>query len=263
MTSRAARTIAALRSGHDDLVGRLAALGPDDIVRMSAGSKEWTVAQVVSHLGSGAVITKASLDGALDGTGNKGMDFNKTVWARWDGMTPAEQVAEFPTVDEELAGALEALDDQALESLRVDVGFMPHPLDVASFAGMRLNELALHAWDVAVTFDPTATVAPDAAVLLVDSFAPLLRFAGKADQIDGKVAIAVHATDPDRTFGLAIGDVVEVTDAPADADAELTAPTEYLIRLFSGRHDAAHTPDSVQVSGSVSLDDLRRVFPGF
>lgn len=263
MSSRAAQVIAALRKGHDELVARLAALGPDDIVQTS-GSKDWTVAQVVSHLGSGAVITKATLDGAIAGTGNQGMDFNKTVWAHWDGLTPAEQVAEFPAVNEALVSAFEALGAEALEDLRIDVGFLPHPLDVAGHAGMRLNEFTLHAWDVAVAFDPAATLDAEAAALLVDSFAPLLRFAGKADQVDGKVTVAVRVTDPDRTFGLVIADAVEVVDdAPADADAELTAPTEYLIRLFSGRHDAANTPDSVQVTGSVTLDDLRRVFPGF
>ena len=264
MTSRAAQIIAALRSGHDDLVGRLAALGPDDIVRTSAGAKDWTVAQVVSHLGSGAVIGKATLAGALDGSGPKGGDFNPTVWARWDGMAPAEQVAEYPKADEELVGAYEALDEQQLRDLRIDMGFMPQPLTVEAAAGMRLLELSLHSWDVRVTFDPTATVAADAAALLVEAFAPLLRFAGKADQIDGTVRIAVHATDPEQSFGLVIDDVVTVTeDAPEGADAEVTAPTEYLIRLFSGRHGEGHTPDSVQVKGSVTLDDLRRVFPGY
>ncbi|QUQ66343.1 maleylpyruvate isomerase N-terminal domain-containing protein [Kutzneria sp. CA-103260] len=263
MTSRAAQIIAALRGGHDSLAGRLAALGTDDIVRPS-GSKEWTVAQVVSHLGSGAVISRTTLGGALAGTGPGGMEANKAVWARWDGMAPAEQVAEFPGVDEELVAALEALDEKALRELRIDVGFMPQPLDVAGFASLRLTELALHSWDVAVAFDPAATIDADAAALLVDAIAPLLRFAGKADQIDGSVTIAVQALDPSRSFGLTIADTVSLTDdVPAGADAEITAPTEYLIRLFAGRHDAANTPESLQVKGSVTLDDLRRVFPGF
>ncbi len=263
MTSRAAQIIAALRGGHDSLVSRLAALGPDDIVRPS-GSKEWTIAQVVSHLGSGAVISKTTLAGALAGTGPGGMEANKAVWARWDGMSPAEQVAEFPGVDEELVAALEAFDEKTLAELRIDVGFMPQPLDVAGFGSLRLNELVLHAWDVAVAFDPAATLDESAAELLVDAIAPLLRFAGKADQIDGVVNIAVQALDPSRSFGLTIADTVSLSDdVPAGADAEITAPTEYLIRLFTGRHDPANTPESVQVKGSVTLDDLRRVFPGF
>lgn len=263
MSSRAAQTIAALRRGHDEFVGRLAALGADDIVRTSGGARDWTVAQVVSHLGSGAVITKATLDAAVAGNDNPGMEFNKEVWARWDGMTPAEQVAAFPAVNEELVAAYEALDGQALETLRIDVGFMPQPLDVAGHAGMRLTEFALHGWDVAVTFDPAAAVARDAAVLLVDTIGPLLRFAGKADQIDGAVTVAVRTTVPDRDLGLVIDDVVELTDLPDAAEAKIIAPTEYLVRLFSGRHAAEHTPDSVKVTGALTLDDLRRVFPGY
>jgi uncharacterized protein (TIGR03083 family) len=263
MSSRAAQTIAALRRGHDDLVGRLAALGPDDVVRTSGGAKDWTVAQVVSHLGSGAVISKASLDAAVAGEANPGMEFNKEVWARWDGMTPAEQVAAFPAANEELVAAYEALDGRALEELRIDVGFMPQPLDAAAFTGMRLTEFALHSWDVAVTFDPAAAVARDAAVLLLDTLGPLLRFAGKADQVDGAVTVAVRATVPDRDLGLVIDDVVELTDLPGSAEAKIIAPTEYLVRLFSGRHAAEHTPDSVKVTGSLTLDDLRRVFPGY
>ena len=263
MSDRAAQIIAALRRGHDDLVGRLAGLGPDDIVRASGGSRDWTVAQVVSHLGSGAVISKASLDAAVAGAGNPGMDFNKEVWARWDGMTPAEQVAAFPAVNEELVAGYEALDGRALNELRIDVGFLPQPLDVAGHAGMRLTEFALHGWDVVVTFDPAAAVARDAAVLLIDSFGPMLRFAGKADQVDGAVTVAVRATVPDRDFGLVIDDVVELTDLPSAAEAKIVAPTEYLVRLFSGRHGAEHTPESVRVTGSLTLDDLRRVFPGY
>ncbi|HEX4721006.1 MAG TPA: hypothetical protein VH333_00730 [Pseudonocardiaceae bacterium] len=50
---------------------------------------------------------------------------------------------------------------------------------------------------------------------------------------------------------------------PESADGELVAPAEYVVRLFSGRYGAAHIPDSVTVSGAVTLDDLRRVFPGY
>jgi uncharacterized protein (TIGR03083 family) len=262
MTSRAAHIIAALRAGHDDLVAALGKLGPDEI-RRTSGSRDWTVAAVVSHLGSGAEITAATLKGAVEGTGNPGMDFNKTVWARWDAMSPEDQVASFPAVDEQLVRAFEALDEQALADLRIDVGFMPAPLDVAGHAGMRLSEFALHAWDVAVAFDPAAVLRPDAAELLVDTFAPLLGFAGKAHEIEGSVAIAVHATDPERSLGLSIADSVSMTDVPDAPDATFSTPTEYLVRLVSGRNAPEHTPDSVQVTGAVTLDDLRRVFPGY
>jgi uncharacterized protein (TIGR03083 family) len=261
MTSAADRTISALRSGHDDLVAFLATLGPDDITRTSAAA-EWTVAQVLSHLGSGAEITLARLEGALNGTGQD-PEFNKSVWARWDAMSPAEQAATFPATNEKLLRRYEGLDERTRAELRIDLGFLPAPVEVATAAGLRLNEFTLHTWDVKATFDPTATLAREATEPLLDAVRALVGFLGKADRIDGPVSVAVHATDLDRSYGLVIGDAVALTDGVDSPNAELTAPAEYVLRLITGRHGAAYTPASVEVSGAVTLDDLRRVFPGF
>jgi uncharacterized protein (TIGR03083 family) len=264
MTSPADRTINALRTGHDDLVALLSKLEADDFTR-SSGASEWTVAQVLSHLGSGAEINLATLEGALAGTGGAGADFNKSVWARWDAMSPAEQAANFPAANEKLVRRYEGLDEQTVTELRIDLGFLPQPVDVGTVAGMRLIEFALHTWDVRVTFDAAATVAPEASPLLLDAVGPLLGFTGKADQIDGNVSLAVHTSNPARSFGLVITDSVALTaEVPESVDGELTAPAEYVVRLVTGRHGAAYTPDSVVLSGgAVTLDDLRRVFPGF
>jgi uncharacterized protein (TIGR03083 family) len=263
MTSRDVRTINALRTGHDDLVALLAKLGPDDVAH-SSGASEWTVAQVLSHLGSGAEINLATLDGSIDGTGGPSMDFNKSVWARWDAMSPAEQAANFPAANEKLLSRYEGLDESTRAELRVAFSFLPQPVDVATAAGMRLSEFALHSWDVRAGFDTAATVAPEATELLLDGVGALLGFAGKADQIDGAVTLAVRTTDPDRSFGLAIADTVALTDVPESVDGVLTAPAEYVVRLVSGRHATAYTPDSVTLTGdTVTLDDLRRVFPGY
>jgi hypothetical protein len=42
----------------------------------------------------------------------------------------------------------------------------------------------------------------------------------------------------------------------------LALPAEALLRLSFGRLDESHTPDAVSVSGPLSLDDLRTMFPG-
>ena len=52
------------------------------------------------------------------------------------------------------------------------------------------------------------------------------------------------------------------TSAP-EPTATFTGPLEAAIRLLSGRLTAQHTADDVHVSGNVTLDDLRRVFPGY
>jgi uncharacterized protein (TIGR03083 family) len=264
MTERADETIKALRSGHDDLVALLRDFTADDLARPS-GAAEWDISQVLSHLGSGAEINLASLDGALEGTGNPGGDFNQGVWARWDAMSRQERADNFLTADEALVRRYEGLDAAARQNLRVDLGFLPVPLDVAGIAGLRLNEVAHHVWDVKVAFDPAAELAPEATPLLFDQAAMLMGFLGKTHELENRpVTVAVRTTDPERSFGLTIEETAILVEAPADADAVLAAPAEWWLRLLTGRHAPEHTPAAVSLTGdTVTLDDLRRVFPGF
>jgi uncharacterized protein (TIGR03083 family) len=263
MTERADQVIAALRHGHDRLAERVRGFDAQDLTRAS-GASEWTVSQVLSHLGSQAEIMLAILNGALEGTGSPGGDFNPSVWARWDAMAPAEHAAGFLTADEELVSAYEALSPRQRAELRIDMGFLPEPVDVATGAGMRLNEFTLHAWDVEAGFDAAATLDAEATELLLPTAAGLLAFATKADAVPGRAHLAVRLSSPDRSLGLELGDSVTLTDEPADADGVLTAPAEWWLRLVTGRHGKDHTPQSVSLTGdAVSLDDLRAVFPGF
>ncbi|MEU7336074.1 MULTISPECIES: maleylpyruvate isomerase family mycothiol-dependent enzyme [unclassified Streptomyces] len=264
MTDRADRTIAALRSGHDHLTSVVHGLAAADLTRPS-GASEWDVSQVLSHLGSGAEIGLASLEGALNGTGPRGGDFNTSVWARWDAMSPAERAEGFVTADERLVSAYEALDARARQELRVDLGFLPAPVDVATVAGLRLSEFTHHTWDVEVAFDPAAALLPVAVGPLLDQAGLLMGFLGRADALGGRhVRVAVRTVSPERAFGLDVGDSVALVDEPADPDAVLSAPAEWWLRLVTGRHAPARTPAEVDLKGdALTLDDLRRVFPGF
>lgn len=257
-------TIAALRAGHDSLSEFVAPLDPDALVRPS-GASEWTIAQVLSHLGSGAEITLAGLDAALTGEDGRGPDFNQSVWDRWNAKSPADQAADFIAGNEVLVSRYEGIDTATRESLRIDLGFLPEPVDLATAAGMRLNEFALHAWDVLVAFDPAVTVPSSAAGLLVDRSGWLFGFLGHADALDGRSAsIAVHLSAPDRQFGVEIADGVSLGAEPSAADVTFSGPAESWLRLISGRLRPEHTPASVTLTGdAVSLDELRRVFPGF
>ena len=262
MSSRADRIISALRTGHDDLVALVAGIAPEDLTRPS-GAAEWTVAQVLSHLGSGAEIHLAALEAALGGV-KPADDHNKTVWARWDGMAPAEQAASFPPANERLVRRYESLDAAAREELRIDLGFLPVPVDVATAAGLRLSEFALHSWDVRVAFDPAATLAPEATAPLLDGIGLLLGFLGKPDRLAAPAVLAVTTTAPERAFGLSLTGTAALTEPPEKPDGTLTAPAEYFLRLVTGRHATAHTPVAVVLeSDAVTLDDLRAVFPGY
>lgn len=263
MTTLADHIIAALRSGHDALSAAVRGFSPQDLASPS-GSSEWQVHQVLSHLGSGAEINLATLRAAESGEPNPGGDFNRKVWDRWDGMEAAEHATAFIEADRILVEAYEALDASARETLRIDLGFLPAPIDVATAGRFRLNEFALHQWDVAVAFEPATPVAADAVPLLLDQIGGMLAWTGKPEALNGRdVTLALHLSDPASTIGLHLGDKVELVDVPAQPDGELTLPAESWLRLAFGRLGPRYTPPAVQVTGPLTLDDLRAVFPGF
>jgi uncharacterized protein (TIGR03083 family) len=264
MTDRADETIKALRSGHDDLAALVRGFTADDLARPS-GASQWDISQVLSHLGSGAEINLASLNGALDGTGVPAGDFNQGVWARWDAMPREERAEGFLSANETLVRRYEGLDEQTRQSLRIDLGFLPAPVDVATSGAMRLSEFTHHTWDVKVSFDPDATLAAEATPLLFEQAAMLMGFLGKPAELGGgPLSIAVKTTAPDRSFGIDVSEKLAVIDTPDSPDAVLTAPAEWWLRLVAGRHAPEHTPGTVKFTGTaITLDDLRRVFPGF
>jgi uncharacterized protein (TIGR03083 family) len=264
MTDRADETIKALRSGHDDLATLVRDLAADDLARPSGASK-WDVSQVLSHLGSGAEISLAALEGALDGTGNPGGEFNRGVWARWDAMSREDRAEGFLNANQTLVRRYEGLDERTRESLRIDLGFLPAPVDLAAASGLRLNEFAHHTWDVKAAFNPEATLAPEATPLLFDQAAVLMGFLGRAGELGGRpVTITVNTTSPKRSFGLHVGETMTIVETPDSPDAVLTAPAEWWLRLVAGRHAPQHTPATVKLtSDTITLEDLRRVFPGF
>ncbi|WP_319459591.1 maleylpyruvate isomerase family mycothiol-dependent enzyme [Micromonospora sp. RTP1Z1] len=263
MTTPADQTIAALRSGHDELAALVRGLATADLTRGS-GASEWTIGQVLSHLGSGAEIGLAVLEAAVTGGAAPDGEFNQKVWARWDAMTPAEQADGFRYANEQLVLRYESLDAATREGLRVNLGFLPEPVDVAIAAAFRLSEFAHHQWDVEVGYNQYAALAPEAVPVLLDRLPFLLGFIGRPDALGGRHAtLAVDLSNPDRSFGLELGEKIALTDAPEQPDGTLRAPAEAWLRLATGRLAAAHTPDTVTVTGPVDLDDLRRVFPGF
>ncbi|MEV5414324.1 maleylpyruvate isomerase family mycothiol-dependent enzyme [Thermopolyspora sp. NPDC052614] len=264
MSDRADELIKLLRTEGDELASLVRGFTADDLARES-GAAEWDVSQVLSHLGSGAEINLEGLNGAVNGTGTPSMDFIRGVWARWDGRSRAERAENYPTANAALVSGLESLDEAAKRELRIELWFPAPPQDVAGFAGMRLREFAFHTWDVKAAFDPSATLSPAVVEPLIDLVHVMVGFVGKPEGLGGRQAtVAVRLTEPERAFGLDIGEKVSIVDTPAEPDATLTAPAEWWLRLLYGRHSPEHTPASVEFTGgTISLDDLRRVFPGF
>lgn len=180
-------------------------------------------------------------------------------------MDPVEQAESFVRASEALVSRYEGLDERTRAEARIDLGFLPAPVDVATVAGFRLNEFTLHSWDVAVAFEPAAVLAPEAVGLLLDIAPYLFGWLGRPESVlvGRSVSVAVEITDPDRTFGLLIADKAEVVETTDDAAAILRLPAESWLRLIAGRLAAPNTPAEVWMTGALTLPELRRIFPGY
>ncbi|BFU45421.1 maleylpyruvate isomerase family mycothiol-dependent enzyme [Krasilnikovia sp. MM14-A1004] len=262
MTTLAGRTIAALRSEHDALANTVPALSAEQVTGAS-GASEWSIADVLSHLGSGAEITLASLSAALGGTEPPAQDFNQGVWDRWNALSPHDQATGSMASDNALVTALEGIPEGRHEDLRVKVGFLPDPLPLASFAALRLSEVVQHSWDVRVGIDPAAALTEGSAQLLAEhlsgSLGFLLGFIAKTDAAPEPTVVGISGT----AYRIALDGGARFTTADLPTTATFTGPLESALRLIYGRLTPQHTPAEVEVTGNISLDQLRAVFPGF
>jgi uncharacterized protein (TIGR03083 family) len=251
----------ALRSSHERLARNVSAMTSADAEHASY-CKDWTVAQVLSHLGSGGEIGLLLFTAALAGEPIPGRDQFEPIWDKWNKRSASEVTDAVVGADRAYLDALESASDDTLESLRVPM--MGRELDADALITMRLGEHALHLWDIEVVKDDTSAVQREAVEQLIDRTpANAGRFA-RGERPSFRGVLELKTTGPDRRFGLDLsGDDVKLAqDAPA-GEGLVELPAESLLRLLYGRLDPSHTPDSVRVSGPVSLDELRRLFPGF
>ena len=247
--------IAALRSSHDRLRAVAERLTPEQ-VRQRGYPAEWSIAQVLSHVGSGAEINMMLFDANLVGEEAPPRESNSAVWDRWNSKSPDEQAADALKADALLVEKVEANAGTA-----ATFHLWSGPTGIGGFAASRLSEHAVHTWDVAVAVDPSATILPDAVALLVDQLPPLLRFAAKPSGWTG--VVHVSTSGPAREFALRLGETSTVEPWSGGAAAgRLELPAEALVRLAYGRLDPDHTPASVRADG-IDLADLRAVFQGF
>lgn len=217
---------------------------------------EWRIADVLSHIGSGAVIMGRRLSDGLAGEAIPD-DFAPSVWDEWNAKSPREKADDALAADQELverfAGVPEA------ERPAFSTAFGPLTVGFADLVAFRLNEHALHTWDVEVAVAPGATLHSEQTALVIDQLALIARYTAKPT---GSVhTIAIQTTDPARDFAIELEvDAVTFSPEPTEGRTRLVLPAEAFIRLVYGRLDPDNTP---AVEGDVaSLDELRKVFPG-
>jgi uncharacterized protein (TIGR03083 family) len=258
VTSDPRALIGILRDSHDRLAVLVQPLGPDQL-RAQSYDRDWTIAQVLSHLGSGAEIATMNLSTALGGNGQLDRDSFQPIWDAWNNRTPEAQAADALTWDDQHVSRLEQLTDEQLAGVRLE--FFGRQLDAAGLIRMRLSEHALHTWDVAVVSDPAATVLPAAVPEVIEQISHLLAFVAKP--AGDSFRVRVRTISPDGDYLLDVGEPVTLSGwvAGTDVDGVLELPAEALLRLLYGRLDPDHTP--AYTAEGIDLDRLRAVFPGF
>jgi uncharacterized protein (TIGR03083 family) len=217
---------------------------------------EWRIADVLSHLGSGAVIMTRRVE---DGLAGKALpdDFAPSVWDEWNAKSPREKADAALAADGQLVERFEAVGEQERSAFTTSFG--PLTVGFDDLVGLRLNEHGMHTWDVEVTLDPAAGLHPEQTALIIDNLGLLARYTAKPT--GSPRTITVRTTEPARDFVVDLAtDSVMFSPEPGDGQRQLVLPAEAFARLVYGRLDPDHTPP---VEGDAeSLDVLRKVFPG-
>ena len=258
MPNDASPWITALRLSHNQVVARTASLDLAGL-RHASYCKGWDVAQVLSHLGSQAEMFGMLLSAGLSRSEAPGQDAFPPIWDIWNARPPEVQARESIAANEALVTRLEAVDARQARSFQVNAFRME--LDLAGLLRLRLSEHAIHAWDIEVSFDPSATVRAEAVELLVDHL-PLM--AGRVGKPAGNaLTLKVLTSEPARQFAMITDGVRLEPWSDQSAGGTLRIPAEALLRLVYGRLDPAHTPPLELDAAGTSLDELREIFPGF
>lgn len=246
-----------LRTSHDRFASLAAGLDAEQVTQQSYDD-EWTIADVASHLGSGAEIFTAMATAVVAGEPVPGNESFPPIWDRWNATPPADQVRNAVRADELFVGLLEGLSPEQRAAFSMELFGMP--ADLERLASMRLGEHALHTWDIAVALDPSAVVPADAVDVLSTSVLGMLGFFIKPVENGGIVTITTTDPAAEHSFDLAAPAVLD--GPPSEPRASVSMPAEAFLRLVYGRLDAEHTPAGVEAD-EATLTALRTAFPGF
>jgi uncharacterized protein (TIGR03083 family) len=249
----------ALRRSRDLLVAAVSPLSGEQLASPSYDDG-WSIAQVLSHLGSGAEIFSLFIDAGQHALPVPGAEVMQPIWDRWNAKSSLDQARDALAADAALLDQLSGMSTPDVDRWRLSL--FGDEKSLAELLRLRLGEHALHSWDVLVALDSTATVAADAVDLLIDTLPGLAGRVAKPALPSRRINVTTHG--PDRSFLLEIdadkAALAPTDPSPATNDDVLRLPAEAFIRLVYGRLDPEHTPPTER--DDVDLDGLRRAFPG-
>jgi uncharacterized protein (TIGR03083 family) len=258
-----ADVLGALRRSHEHLAATLDSLGLDG-ASAPTYDDEWSVAQVASHLGSGAEIFGLIVEAGLAGEPAPGPDRFGEIWDTWNAKSPGGQVEDAVEADGGFLDRVGSLTSDQAAAWRLELFGAEQTL--ARLLRMRLSEHAQHTWDIIVPRVPEATLPDEAAGILLGNLPGMVPRLAKGAADVGWLSVQVVTLAPEVGFHLDVSDgstsFEPVEPAGPGGEPRLELPAEALVRLVGGRLDPEHTPPTVSAR-SVDLAVLRRLFPGF
>ena len=223
---------------------------------------DWSIADVLSHLGSAAEICTSLIRRGIEGDLTAPTPADTTpVWARWNALTPLEQRGAWQDADAEHLALLDGL--TAAQRAAVQVPYFSGPASITAYAGSRLSEQSVHAWDIEAALDPAAVIPADETALLWDRIdlvasrfhdGPMLARLQPAQ-------LTLALSDTGQLLHLDLGAELHVRPGePSTSVGVLSGPAEAVLRLIYGRHRAT---DGLRTTAAISVADLRDLFPGY
>ena len=241
---------------------------PASYAEQESFCSDWKNYQVISHLGSGAEIFQRTLESALDGREALSPDARQAIWSYFDGLSPQEVYPQYRDRIGKLIAYLEALpESKQNEIVPTFAGNLPLPRALLT----RLNEMALHVWDLRVKRDASARLDEKAAALLLPMVVDRLPNRAKREGLDelrGRPVGFDISGPASSQFTLNPGTENATVEhgLPSNAAFTVKMSAEAFQRLVSGREpiDKAVKVGTATVSGDTSsMTALNKVFPGY
>ena len=185
-------------------LGRIASTsssaGLDDAqLESQSYAAEWTVADVLSHLGSGAVHHASAASQDVRAAPRRPTDFAPSVWDEWNAKAPRAQADDCLAADERLLAALEAVGRGRPGTPDLLLGAPVPRLRRGARPAPQRARLP-HAGTSRSCSTTRRALPPDAAAVVVDNLGMIARFTARPT---GRSAtVAVRTTDPERHFTL-------------------------------------------------------------
>ena len=233
------RRVEALRSEYERLAGHLRALDADGLAAPSA-CEGWSAADVAAHLAWNARLYIRSLGMGLAGEAPPsaptaaGAPKITADFVRDRAVELREKLGDglLQSFEEHNAGfidMLDGLDPEVRETLTVP--FLNDTIPLRRLIGLRINEVALHSWDVRSPGDDQAALIEDAALASIELWRDTI---GRRLRAGPETRVRIEPL-VGGAFDVTGGDSPSAGPPSGHADASLAGTASVIALFLSGR----------------------------